>query len=159
MGRTVLLHKGMRDFAAWLFRLVRQPIFLFVTIWGHAVILLGAAGFFWAETGNNPQVHSFFDSYYWAISMATTVGNAELAPVSTVGKVIAILLMVFGSLFLWSTMALLAASFVAPAVRRAEREVEAEVERVEREVLLDQATMKALLRELEIFNRARKGEP
>lgn len=147
------LIQGMKDFIGWLIRLFRQPIFMFVTLWGHAVIFLGAVAFRYLEAGANEQEPSLFHSYYWAISTATTVGSSDLVPATPGGKIVAILLMVFGSLFLWSYTALFAASFVAPAVQKMEREVGAEVERVEREILLDQATLQKLLRELEIFNR------
>ncbi|MGZ3738925.1 MAG: potassium channel family protein, partial [Bdellovibrionota bacterium] len=96
---------------------------------------------------------TLFHSYYWAISTATTVGSADISPVTPGGKAVAILMMIFGSLFLWSYTALFAASFVGTAVRKVGREMEAEVERVERGVLLDQATLQKLLRELEKINQ------
>jgi voltage-gated potassium channel len=147
------LRTGMREFLGWLARLFRQPIFVFVTLWGHGVILLAALVFQSAEKGANPNVSSFFHSYYWAISTATTVGSTDLAPVTFVGKAVAILLMVFGALFLWSYTALFAASFVAPTVSRMGREVEAEVEKVEREVRVDQATVQRLAEQVEEIHR------
>lgn len=151
-----ILWQGMWDFVIWLRHLFRQPIFLFVTLWGHALILLSAGVFQYLERGVNPRSPDFFQSYYWAIATATTVGTADLAPVSPGGKVMAILLMVFGSLFLWSYTALFASSFVTSTVRRIGREVESEVERVGKEILVDQVLLQRLLHELEILNRTRR---
>lgn len=148
-----MLLKGMREFLAWLGRLFRQPIFLFVTVWGHAAIFLAALVFHFAEQDVNPKAASLFHSYYWAIATATTVGSSDVVPMTVTGKIVAILLMVTGSLFLWSYTALFAASYFAPAVTRVGREVE----EVEREVKLDQETLATLLRELEeLRNEARR---
>lgn len=160
MKRFWNLDQGMRDFVRWLAHLGRMPLFLFVTLWGHASILGGAAVFFWVERGLNPRELHFLDAYYWAISIVTTVGNSELNPVTVSGKVTGIILMVFGSLFLWSYTALFAAGFVSTAVKRVGREVqelEESVEEMEERVRLDQATGERLLREIQELRKELKG--
>jgi hypothetical protein len=151
---------GMREFTGWILRLFRQPVFLFVTFWGHLSILAGAACFHYFETSANPKADSFFSAYYWAISTAMTVGSADISPVTLGGKITSIALMMTGSLFLWSYAALFAASAVLPTVRRFSREVEeleADVQEMEKEVRLDKATVERLVRELERLNHSRKG--
>jgi voltage-gated potassium channel len=53
--------------------------------------LAGAAAFRQAEQGE-----SFWDGLYWAITTMTTVGYGDLAPVNTVGKIIAVIVMHVG---------------------------------------------------------------
>lgn len=153
------IDEGMRDFAKWLTRLGRMPLFLFVTLWGHTCILAGAAVFYGFEQGINPKDFHFLDAYYWAISIVTTVGNSDLSPVTLAGKVMGIILMVFGSLFLWSYTALFAAGFVSTAVKRVGRDVhelEESVEEMEERVRLDQATGERLLREIQALRKEMK---
>jgi|GEM_PF-1420121 len=153
--------QGLHGFRDWLHRLFRQPVFLFVTVWGHLAILLGAIAFQHFEAEGNPAPHGFFSAYYWAISTATTVGSADVQPQTLGGKFVAILMMVTGSLFLWSYTALFAASLVTPVMRRVGREVhlvEAGIEHLEREEKLDKALVESLVAELREFNRLRRAE-
>ena len=102
----------------------------------------------------------FRSCYYWAISLATTVGSADISPITVGGKLAAIFLMVAGALFLWSYAALFAASVVLPTVTQVGREVkelEADVTEMEKEVRVDKATLEKLLLELERLNKSGKS--
>lgn len=59
-------------------------------------IVTGALGFFYAEQGVNPNVHSFRDGVWWAMVTVTTIGYGDIYPVTTVGRAIAVVLMVVG---------------------------------------------------------------
>jgi hypothetical protein len=155
------LHQGLRGFRDWIRRLFRQPVFIFVTLWGHLSILLGAAAFQYFESFSGPAPHGFFSAYYWAISVATTVGSADVQPQTLGGKVVAVILMITGSLFLWSYTALFAASFVTPVMRRVGKEVheiETEVEELGRDSRVDRDLLVKLIAELSEFNRAKRRE-
>lgn len=147
-NRPVLV-LGMREFITWLKRLFRQPMFLFVTLWGNAVIFLSAVLFWVLERGGHAEPLSLFESYFWAISTATTVGAPNLVPITVAGKAVAIFLMVLGSLFLWTYTALFAAALVAPAFTEVGREV-GEVERV---VQIDRRTLESLIEEVRAVTR------
>ena len=90
------IHQGVGEFKNWLSRLFRKPIFIFVTLWGHSAILAGAFAFHYFEGA--AKGHTFFDSYYWAISIATTIGS-DYTPHTLGGKIVGIAMMVLGSLF------------------------------------------------------------
>jgi hypothetical protein len=102
--------------------LLRTPFFWWVTLWGNAWVGFGALAFHRTESGINPSVHSFLDSLSWAVGIVTTVGGG-IYPVTQVGKVLAILMMMGGALFLWSYMALFVGAFVDPELQQIEREV------------------------------------
>lgn len=60
------------------------------------VILLGAFGFHYFEARTNPHVKSFFDSVWWAIVTAATIGYGDIYPTTTGGRIVAIILMFTG---------------------------------------------------------------
>jgi hypothetical protein len=102
--------------------LARTPLFWAITLWGNACVLGGAALFHHFESGVNPHVGGFIDSLGWSVGVATTVGG-PLGPVTLQGKVLAIVMMMGGALFLWSYMALFVGALVEPELERIERDV------------------------------------
>ena len=55
-----------------------------------------AAVLYVAEHGINPNIHSFLDALYWALVTVSTVGYGDISPVTDVGKMIAMLGIIFG---------------------------------------------------------------
>lgn len=148
---------GLEIFRKRLGTLVRQPVFIFITVWGHAAIITGTIAFYYFEKDANPKIHTILDTFYWSVSTVTTVGYGDAAPVTTGGKIVGMAMMVLGSLFLWSYTALFAGGLVAPEIRMVEEEVGllgAGVKEVEKQVLLDERTARSLLREVRELNQA-----
>ncbi len=101
--------------------LFRTPFFWFVTLWGNACILGGAVAFAYLESGKNAGIHGFLDCLVWAVGIVTTVGGGGLNPVTPAGKILCILMMMGGALFLWSYMALFVGAFVNPELKDIEQ--------------------------------------
>jgi len=55
----------------------------------------GAALFYWAESGANPAVRSYWDGLHY-VSTALSVGYANIFPVTPLGKMIGALVMTIG---------------------------------------------------------------
>jgi voltage-gated potassium channel len=70
--------------------------FHLVALFAAATVTLGAAGVFLFEAGENRAIGGFGDAVWWAIVTATTVGYGDVSPVTTEGRVIAVLLMLTG---------------------------------------------------------------
>lgn len=70
--------------------------FHYTMLVGAAVILVGALAMYAVESGQNRQVASFGDALWWSVVTATTVGYGDLSPVTTEGRVIAVILMLTG---------------------------------------------------------------
>jgi voltage-gated potassium channel len=60
------------------------------------VVVCGALGFHYFEYGVNPNVKSFWDSIWWSTTTITTVAYGDVYPVTTGGRVVAILLLIVG---------------------------------------------------------------
>jgi voltage-gated potassium channel len=61
-----------------------------------ATMLLGAAGVYVVEVGQNGAIKGFGDAVWWAIVTSTTVGYGDVSPVTTEGRLIAVVLMLTG---------------------------------------------------------------
>lgn len=60
-----------------------------------ALVSWGAAAFYWAESGANPRVASYWDALHY-VTTALSVGYANIFPVTPVGKLIGALVMTVG---------------------------------------------------------------
>ena len=60
------------------------------------VVFIFGAGTFMLEHGTNPQFKELQDGLWWALVTLTTVGYGDIAPVTTAGRVVAVVTMIFG---------------------------------------------------------------
>jgi len=61
------------------------------------IIILFFAGIeFHIEKTFNPAFSSFKDAIWWSIATVTTVGYGDISPITDLGKIIAVFLMIFG---------------------------------------------------------------
>ena len=77
-------------------RFLVDSTLLYITTTSAVIVFSAALGFHYFELGTNQNVHSFWDSFWWAMTTVTTVGYGDIYPVTTGGRVIAILLMLTG---------------------------------------------------------------
>ena len=82
------------------FRLAREHFgkrnFHYIVSLACATVFLGAVSVYTVEAGQNTAIRSFGDALWWAVVTATTVGYGDVSPVTTEGRVIAVLLMLVG---------------------------------------------------------------
>ncbi len=60
------------------------------------VTLTGAIAIYILEDMRNPNIKNIFDAIYWSLVTITTVGYGDIAPVSDMGRVIAMVIILFG---------------------------------------------------------------
>ena len=103
--------------------LFKTPIFWLLTIGGNLFMFLGAFALHWLENEVNPPTQDLLDCFSWAVGLVTTVGASPIAPITTLGKVLMILMMIGGAVFLWSYMALFIGALVGPELKEIESDV------------------------------------
>ncbi len=60
------------------------------------VTLTGAIAIYILEDMRNPNIKNIFDAIYWSLVTITTVGYGDIAPISDMGRVIAMAIILFG---------------------------------------------------------------
>ena len=65
------------------------------------------------EQGINPSVLSFFDAFYYTVTIMTGVGLGDIYPHTTYGKAISIVMMLSGTVIFVCFTAVLAALILA----------------------------------------------
>lgn len=123
------------DRVLWLFK---RPVFWRLTILVHGLMLVSALLFYGVESEVNPTVTSLTDALYWAVATATTVGYGDIVAVTTLGKWLAMALMVTGTLVSALYTALFATALMKP-----------EIDEIELELMSEEKQMAALTRKLE----------
>jgi voltage-gated potassium channel len=125
--------------------------------------LAGAAAVHQAE-----KSESFWNGLYWAITTMTTVGYGDLAPETTDGKIVAVLVMLVGIGFVALLTGSIAEAFIRPraakaaeeaAAQRAEIEAKAHAQREEAERATLGALRELTARVAEIYPRHRVSRP
>ena len=87
---------SLKYFVTEMIVLIKSPVFMLLTVFGNSLIGLFCIVFYLIESAVNPKIHSFIDALWWGFSTATTTGYGDITPVTTLGKVLGILLMLTG---------------------------------------------------------------
>lgn len=103
---------GWSHFWRQIFKVFRNPIFFALTVVGNATVLIAALLFFYVEKEGNPSVTSFGDALWWAFVTITSVGYGDTIPLTSTGRIIAVLLMLTGGVLFLSFIALLSSAFI-----------------------------------------------
>jgi voltage-gated potassium channel len=115
------LHTGFKLFTRRIGKLVKQPVFIFLTLIGNSLIVISSLLLYHFEHGLNPKINSLLDTIWWAVATVTTVGYGDISPVTTFGKMIGIFMMIIGTALFWSYTALFAGAIMTEEVHELER--------------------------------------
>ncbi|MEK6627307.1 MAG: potassium channel family protein [Bdellovibrionota bacterium] len=113
---------GIDLFGRRLWNLAKQPVFIVLTIMGNGLIAISSMLLYYFEKGINPKINSWLDTVWWAVATVTTVGYGDVSPITDIGKVIGIFMMIVGTALFWSYTALFAGAIMAEEVAEIEKE-------------------------------------
>lgn len=74
-------------------RVLARRRLVFVGTTALVTVCAGALAVFVAEAGSNGSIKSLGDAFWWAVVTATTIGTAEMSPVTWEGRAVAVCLM------------------------------------------------------------------
>lgn len=77
-------------------KMVTGVPFLTLTVIGNSIVFLFALVIFFIEKDINPKITTYLDSLWWSFSTTTTVGYGDVVPITSLGKIIGIGLMLVG---------------------------------------------------------------
>ena len=117
----------------------------------YATVLAAVALFGGAAAYSAAEKHGYGTGIYWAIQTLTTVGYGDVSPVTTLGRVIACVLMLVGIGFFAIITGAIAQRFVANEIIELEQDVDA----TDTEILKQIAVMSEQLQRLEATVRRR----
>ena len=77
------------------------------------VLVFGSFLFFLVEHGVNPEVPTYESAMWYSIVSMTTVGYGDIVPITSIGRIIGIIIILTGMLYLSLLTATLAFSFIS----------------------------------------------
>jgi voltage-gated potassium channel len=93
------------------------------------VTFTGAIAIYVLEDTHNPDINNIFDAIYWSLVTITTVGYGDIAPVSDMGRVIAMIIILFGIAMISFATSVIVSAFSEKLVELKEERIVEEVNR------------------------------
>lgn len=151
-----LKHFNVKFFFSRLIELITSKIFLILTFIGNSLALCFATLFYLVEHGENPHMKHYIDAVWWSFSTVTTVGYGDITPVTILGKLIGIFLMLGGITIFVTYTALFANFFINPQLFEVDKEVKnikKEMVQVESELNQDEKNLAEILTQLKKISK------
>lgn len=105
-------HRFMWGFTKSFVLSLRRPVFIYLSTLSFTAIFIFALLFFMIEKDSNASVTSFFDSFYYTITVMTGVGLGDIHSSTFLGKLVSIVMMLSGTVIFVCFTGVMAASIL-----------------------------------------------
>lgn len=100
-------------------RIFAETRYIYIVVLSGSAIILGGLAMYVAESDNQQaNIRTMEDGFWWAIVTVTTVGYGDKYPVTTVGRIIASVVMLIGIAVLGILISTLGASFIESRIKK-----------------------------------------
>lgn len=89
-----------------------RPVFIYLSSLSITLQIGFAAIFYFIEVDKNTGILTFFDSFYYTVTVMTGVGLGDIASVTMAGRVVSIFMMLTGTVIFVCFTGVLAASIL-----------------------------------------------
>ena len=87
------------------------------------VVIAGTVIMYNVEKGaENSQMTTFLDALWWCVATVTTVGYGDVVPVTSLGRIVALVYMFFGIILISTTLAVISNTFYKKRFEKGETE-------------------------------------
>jgi voltage-gated potassium channel len=89
--------------------------FLYFVPFSAIAVILGATSVYYIESshsGEETKIKTLGDAFWWAMITVTAVGYGDFYPVTTGGRIIALILMIVGNTILGALISTIAATLI-----------------------------------------------
>lgn len=101
-------HRFMWTFTKSLLASFKRPVFVYLITLSLTTVFLCSVMIFFFERDLNPKVKTLFDAFYYSITITTGVGLGDIVPITVLGRVLSMLMMLLGTAIFVSFTAVLA---------------------------------------------------
>jgi len=120
------------------------------------VIILGSYLFFVIETGVNPEVPNYESAIWYALVSMTTTGYGDIVPVTLIGRIIGVILILTGMGYVSLVTATLAYSFIdifRAESRKAAAKLKATADDLDRKAVTNEKKMDEIIEKMDEINQ------
>lgn len=90
-------HQFMVTFSKSFIMGLRRPVMAYLTTLSFTLMAAASSFFYWFEFGTNPKVETYFDAFYYTVTIMTGVGLGDIVPITTSARVLSIFMMLAGT--------------------------------------------------------------
>lgn len=87
----------MWSFSKSIFYAVRRPVFAYLFTLSMTAIAVCSLLMYLIEHPHNAEIKNLLDAFYYSVTIMTGVGLGDIAPLTTAGKILSMLMMLLGT--------------------------------------------------------------
>ena len=117
------MHRGGFQLQQLLTETAQQPDIVYLFVAAGVVIIIGTVIMYNLEKGaKNSEMTTLLDALWWCVETVTTVGYGDIVPVTSLGRIVALVYMFFGISLVATLLAVISNTFYKKRILKEETE-------------------------------------